>query len=553
MMTGTFGYATPGTDNLNGQYMPFFDPYAQDYANPQSGNLVGSAPNSNNPNPVIPYPTQGGTSNVNSATGNVDESAAATSTAAGPGSGALPITSALPAGQAVGGGAPTLGVGTQGAGSTASGAATSGTTGTNLASLIQAYLANPSDPATLAAMHTAVLAAQGNPPPGATSASPTAVSGTGATASGGASTDALTAAIAKQQAYIKTYEAIEAPSPAQKAALATDQATLAHLQAQVGTATAPVTAAATTAAPAQQAFGLPTGGAMAPTLSQQGVDQGTTADYAYSLTPTEQSALFGGASGVDLAAQARAFAAGAPATGTVAGGKYINQLYDRLRLLSNSYSGAYASPTQNNTAYAGSQTLGDAIKLTQQQIYNYVNAGQVGAASAGGVPTPYNQFIANEGVNTAGSAAVKSLIAGAAPAGAPMAGTGAQIGVYQPNAGTPAYAASIGYGSSPNVVSQATQAATGSDSAAAKTMQGYVNTYSAIPAAQRTAAQNTALATDQSTLLKDTGGTTTAPVITQAPTASVTQAPTGGGNIDPSLAATNAMRISMGLKAVTGF
>ena len=220
MMTGTFGYATPGTDNLNGQYMPFFDPYAQDYANPQSGNLVGSAPNSNNPNPVIPYPTQGGTSNVNSATGNVDESAAATSTAAGPGSGALPITSALPAGQAVGGGAPSIGLPTQGGGTATVGVGGSQATPatfqgaaspTNLASLIQAYLANPSDPATLAAMHTAVLAAQGNPPPGATSASPTAVSGTGATASGGASTDALTAAIAKQQAYIKTYEALADP------------------------------------------------------------------------------------------------------------------------------------------------------------------------------------------------------------------------------------------------------------------------------------------------------------------------------------------------------
>jgi hypothetical protein len=170
---------------------------------------------------------------------------------------------------------------------------------------------------------------------------------------------------------------------------------------------------------------------------------GTTADVSWDLTPAEQTALVGNTGPIDFVAQSKAVGATAPAYNTLAAQDWTNLLYDRLRILSNYYDNSYTGTSTS----ADNASLGSAIQETQQQIYNWVN----GSADSlnNGVTIPYNQFIANEGVYDAGSAAVKALIVAAAPTGAPSADG---MGVYQSNSGTDAYRASLANGTAPGTV-----------------------------------------------------------------------------------------------------
>ena len=193
--------------------------------------------------------------------------------------------------------------------------------------------------------------------------------------------------------------------------------------------------------------GVPTGATSTPlTPRQSGADISTLAsgDLAYNLTGAEFAALSGTGPMIDFAASAAAFGATAPAYSDVSASvDYQTQLYDRLRILTNYYNNLYTG----TSPAAGSASLGKAIQLTQQQLYNAVNASPgINPATAGGVAIPYNQFIAGEGAFVNGGAAVQALLSSAAPAGAPTATAG--TGVYHANAGTPAYLAALGGGAS---------------------------------------------------------------------------------------------------------
>ena len=281
-------------------------------------------------------------------------------------------------------------------------------------------------------------------------------------------TAAEAAAVPKLTQYVASLAAVKNPTAAQKSELATYQQ---RLISYTGSASAPVPTPTTAKAPTSALAGVPLATpAKAVTVAGAGTPQGTMADQQYYLTPSEYSAIFTGGS-TDFVAQAQSVAAAAPAYNSgQASADYVSNLYNRLRVLTNAYTGAYNGPANSAASVVGSANLAAAIQLTQQQVYDYqVGQGSAGDAATGGVPIPYNQFVQGEGVYQAAPASVQGLLAAAAPAGAPMATSG---GVYQPNAGTPAFEAALAGGAGTVATSPITASGVGTVYSAAVAQTG---------------------------------------------------------------------------------